>query len=207
VKKEDITSKLSEGTDDFFEYRDKLIKTYSPEHYYLLVIGKRIDYPSDKTYLYFGIFHYQKNFLSKFDIENSDLNDVENLKLIDEKVQQTFKGLLEYLLNIYSYIYIPSDIDIQNYTKLENDDLQKLMHKDIHAEIKQLIKQENLDLINKALQEFISNISAKLINYKYLIKSEERQNLSMNDLISKIIEAYFSTKILKNVIWVINISQ
>jgi hypothetical protein len=106
-----------------------------------------------------------------------------------------FKGLLDAIM--YQYIYIPSDIDVQNYTKLENDDLQKLMHKDVQSEIKQLITQENLNHINESLQTFINGISGKLIDYKYQLKSDEKIKLSMTDLISKIIEAYFSTSVLK----------
>jgi hypothetical protein len=117
-------------------------------------------------------------------------------EIIDNRIQEEYVSVLRYIQSKYNYIYIPSDIDVQNYTKLENQDMQKLMHKDIQDEIKNAISQTRLDDINQALKIFVDSISDKLIDYEYRKPTDGTSNIVMPDLVTKIIETYFSTRVL-----------
>lgn len=190
----------SSGIGDFFVFRDQLKNLFSPDEYFLLPIG--INYDQSKNYdkskkIFFGPFQYQDSFLKRWDIDpQKDLDSEKDYGQLDTDIQNYFDGLFEYIFTQYSYIYIPSDIDVQNYTKLENQDMQKLMHKDIQDEIKNAITQANLDSINNSLHNFVKGISEELVDYTYRKPGGGASNIVMPDLISKIIDTYFSIRVL-----------
>src|SRR5690606_18828136 len=100
----------------------------------------------------------------------------------------------DYIISHYSYIYIPVETDVHTYTKLETQDMQKLMDKNIQSEIETAIKPTVLKQINKDLDAFVKDIEGVLEIYEY--KGHYKNSLTMPDLVSKIIEAYFSIKVL-----------
>lgn len=186
------------GLKYFIDFRDELKKLYSPEKYYLLTIGIRKD---DENKVYFGPFQHQKDFLQLFSIEKTNAYDsqTENTQKEDEDLffaLKDFPDILNIVKNYYHYIYIPSEINIQEYTKLETADMQKLMHSDIRNEIKNAITPKNLETINNKLQTFIDKISDKLVDYTYEKDSSGKTKITMNDLIDTIIKAYFSIRVL-----------
>ncbi|UOQ72877.1 AAA family ATPase [Hymenobacter cellulosilyticus] len=169
------TSKTSDG---FNEYRNSLASRYSKDDYLLVMIGKRANEPG----IYFGPIHYELGF---FNSEGKH-NEVE--------LQKSFDGFYEYIISHYAYLYIPVETDAQMYTKLETQDMQKLMDKNIHKEIEKAITTKVLKGINIELNKFVEDIEATLESYQY--KGKSKNSLTMPDLISKIIEAYFSIKVL-----------
>jgi predicted ATP-dependent endonuclease of OLD family len=191
IKRENINNN-SEAVINFFDFRDKLGGVYSQYEHYLLLAGKRYD---RQTEIYFGPFHNQQNFLHLIGLINGASQE-NNTDETEKSIQNYCKGIMQFIIEQYSYIYIPSDIDIQNYTKLENQDMQKLMHNNVHEEIKNAITQTKLDDINQSLKLFVDNISSKLIDYEYQKPTEGKSTIDMTDLISKIIETYFSIRVL-----------
>lgn len=166
--------------DDFYKHRDALSNIYDPEEYLLLFVGKKYNDPG----VYFGSFHNQLTFI----------NDKPHETYEDTELQKFFKGFYEYINSHYSYIYIPVETDVQTYTKLETQDMQKLMDKNIQREIEKAITSKTINQINKDLDKFVKEIEEVLEIYHY--KGHFKNNLTMPDLVSKIIEAYFSIKVL-----------
>lgn len=187
IGRKDIKGNLYNGIIDFFDFRDDILKEkYSQNEYCLLLVGKNPD-----EYISFGPFHYQDSFL--YAILNKEFSGDKGK---DGEVQENYGSIVKYILDRYNYIYIPSDIDVQSYTKLENQDMQKLMHKDIQNEIKSAITQSKLDDINSSLKNFVDGISNELKDYEYRRPTDGTSNIVMSDLVSKIIEAYFSIRVL-----------
>ncbi|WP_231424961.1 AAA family ATPase [Pedobacter sp. Leaf250] len=166
--------------DDFYKHREELASSYDKEDYFLLLAGKKYNDPGT----YFGSFHNQLVFI----------NDKPNESYDDLELQKYFKGFYEYLNSHYSYIYIPVETDVQTYTKLETQDMQKLMDKNIQKEIEKAITVKTINQINKDLDKFVKEIEDVLEIYHY--KGHYKNNLTMPDLVSKIIEAFFSIKVL-----------
>jgi len=202
IKKSDLIGGfLPEDITKFFDFRDNtLSEHFSQNDFYLLLIGKSHNNTNDK--IDFGPFHFQESFLHLTGInhdpnnEGSVISRSEKEIIINNRIQEEYIIVLRYIQNKYNYIYIPSDIDVQNYTKLENQDMQKLMHKDIQDEIKNAISQKRLDDINQALKVFVDGITDKLIDYEYRKPTDGASNIDMKDLVTKIIETYFSTRVL-----------
>lgn len=166
--------------DDFYKHREILSNVYDSEEYFLLFAGKKYNDPG----VYFGSFHNQLTFINDKPLENYE----------DSELQKFFKGFYEYIISHYSYIYIPVETDVQTYTKLETQDMQKLMDKNIQREIEKAITAKTINQINKDLDKFVKEIEEVLEIYHY--KGHFKNNLTMPDLVSKIIEAYFSIKVL-----------
>lgn len=166
--------------DDFYQHRQEIQKVYNSEDYLFLLAGKKYN----DIGVFFGSFHQQLTFI----------NDNPHKKYEELELQSYFKGFYEYLYSHYSYIYIPVETDVQTYTKLETQDMQKLMDKNIQKEIEKAIGSRTIGQINKELDKFVKEIEEVLEIYHY--KGHYKNNLTMPDLVSKIIEAYFSIKIL-----------
>lgn len=166
--------------EDFYKHREELSQLYNSEEYFLILTGKKYNDPG----IYFGSFHNQLTFINNKPHETYE----------DSELQKFFKGFYEYVYSHYSYIYIPVETDVQTYTKLETQDMQKLMDKNIQKEIEKAITQKTVNQINKDLDKFVKEIEEVLEIYHY--KGHFKNNLTMPDLVSKIIEAYFSIKVL-----------
>jgi hypothetical protein len=190
IQREDIKGIYEEFT-KFFYFRDDILKRkYSQYDYNLLAIGKK---PDDLLEMVsFGPFHYQESFLYTIGYDNIDVDSSEK----DDFIQRNYFDVLIYIMKQYSYIYIPSDIDVQNYTKLENQDMQKLMHKNVQDEIINAITPNKLEDINQSLKNFIDSITDKLKDYEYRRPTDGTSNILMSDLVTRIIDAYFSIRVL-----------
>ncbi len=166
--------------EEFYNHRDELKKNYDENEYFLILIGKKYN----EAGIYFGSYHNYLDFI----------NPNPHLKNEESEVQSYFKGFYDYIISHYSYIYIPVETDVHTYTKLETQDMQKLMDKNIQTEIENAIKPAVLKQINKDLDTFVKDIESVLEIYEY--KGHYKNSLTMPDLVSKIIEAYFSIKVL-----------
>lgn len=186
----------SEGN-TFIEYRDVLATKIRKDDFYLLVVGIREDEPKN---IFFGTFQRQNSFFDHLGLERSD-NKIQNEKYKDEDeiLSSYFSNGFDFLTDLrdlYHYIYIPSDVDITSYTQLETQNMQKLMHKDVKKEIQKAISQDKLDAINESLKNFVDTISDKLGDYTYEKPMAGKNNITMPDLVNKIIKAYFSIRVL-----------
>lgn len=111
------------------------------------------------------------------------------------KVDKLYENYLKDILDLYSYIYIPTEVDISEFTRIEKVDIQKLTGKNIYAEIERIISSTNLKQINQKLEQLVNNISNELDNYEFDTKNSLK-NIQMRSLVSKIIEEYFSLRVL-----------
>lgn len=166
--------------EEFFFHREQLLKHFSPDEYFLLFAGKKYN----DTGIFFGSYHNSFDFI----------NDTAHIAYEDSELQNYFKGFYDYLTSHYSYIYIPVETDVHTYTKLETQDMQKLMDKNIQKEIEKAIRPSTIKQINRDLDKFVTDIEGVLEKYQY--KGHHKNSLTMPDLVSKIIEAYFSIKVL-----------
>lgn len=174
------TSEKSKGTfyDEFYEHREKLKEEFSPEDYFLILVGKRYK----ENGCFFGSYHNKLIFINE-----------ETFKEYEEtELQKYFEGFYEYIISHYSFLYIPVETDVQTYTKLETLEMQKLMDKNIQTEIEKAITIKTINQINGHLDKFVEDIEGVLESYKY--KGRYKNSLTMPDLVSKIIESYFSIK-------------
>lgn len=170
----------SSTLDEFYKHRAELKQNFPEEEYLLLIVGKKFN----EGGIFFGSYHNYIDFV----LENP------LIKPTEEEIQKYFKGFYEYIISHYSYIYIPVETDVHTYTKLETQDMQKLMDKNIQSEIESAIRPGTLKQINKDLDNFVKEIESVLEIYEY--RGYYKNSLTMPDLVSKIIEAYFSIKVL-----------
>ena len=166
--------------DEFYTHRDELLKIYDPKEYFLIFAGKKYN----DLGIFFGSYHNTLEFIT----------DSPHKQYEEKELQEYFKGFYDYITSHYSYIYIPVETDVHTYTKLETQDMQKLMDKNIQNEIEKAIKPGTVKQINKDLDRFVTDIEGVLETYQY--KGHYKNSLTMPDLVSKIIEAYFSIKVL-----------
>jgi ABC-type Mn2+/Zn2+ transport system ATPase subunit len=164
--------------DEFYKQTKTLKEKINSEDYLLLLVGKK--YKSNGCF--FGYYHKKLSFI----------NDEPKKEYGEVELQKYFEGFYEYIISHYSYLYIPVETDVQTYTKLETQDMQKLMDKNIQLEIENAITQKTVNKINKQLDIFVKDIEGILEKYRY--KGKFKNSLTMPDLVSKIIESYFSTK-------------
>lgn len=169
--------KTTDSLSAFYDLREALQKSsFSKDTHFLIAIGKQ--YGRSNAYL--GSFDKDPDLrttLDLFDINQRQLDD-----------------LLTTIVNHYSYLYIPVEADPTTFSKLESTHIQKLMDEDIRSKIQTAISQKTINTINTSLQSFITDISSSLKNYKY--KGTFKDKLTMNDLVEKVFEAYFTIKVL-----------
>lgn len=177
----------------FFRFRDDIKKVYS-EEYFMLPLG--INH-SNQSNIYFG---------STFDKECKEILGEEGYSNLD------FNILKKEILDLYNYVYIPVEEDINNILRAEGSDMQALMDKNLVKEIEetldQKVKIDNIgrekkiiDYINEQLTSLLEEINLSLNHidksYKYTSKTNNKKNLTSNDIKEKIIEAYFSIQELR----------
>jgi energy-coupling factor transporter ATP-binding protein EcfA2 len=191
--------KNTPGIQKFLILRDDLLKKgYSQEEYYFLILG--IDY-NDRVY--FSTFN--KNI-------TDEIKTV--LQLTEEEVMNQLNLLRKFILEQYSYIYIPVEMPISEVLKMQTQQMQTLMNKDILEEIDAVLRErikidfegstKNLtfiDFINRHLNTFMQDINntIRLIDesYSYDVEFNKRKNLTPAHIREKILEAYFPIRTLK----------
>jgi len=81
----------------------------------------------------------------------------ESFKAVLDDCGMPEKKLLKEIKSIYSYVYIPVEIDSENFTKIETVEMQKIFNKEIIDEIKKSLKQKDINNINANLDTFVKN--------------------------------------------------
>lgn len=116
------------------------------------------------------------------------------LKGIDSGIK--IGSILDFFLEHYQYIYIPKDITPEQFSQIENEEVQKLMGLTLEGELSEIVPGKLVDSINGKLNELLSSVSSKLIDYEYRTPNSRQQNLKKSDLHKLIIKAFFSIRIL-----------
>lgn len=193
---------------EFFELRDKILDKKNT--HFLILIGETNFLAGHKTY--FGSFHTEENFLVNFldkpkgEIEGK--TGVEREKIITTWVDELnnkldlaeWKRILQELKDLYSYVYLPVEIEVESFTKIETDEMQKIFDKNLKKEIENALIQVKFDTnegINTKLDSFVDKIGETLNNeYSYDTGVQRGNTVTKTDLVEKIIESYFQKRIL-----------
>ena len=206
----DTTSSTAQGIKTFIDYKNYLKPKYYND-YFILPVG-RLRGTSQGPY--FGSFQNEKSFFEYFQIENEiakvtyegDEEDIDisesdredDKRKEDEAVAKYFKksNLIKYITNHYYYIYLPSEIDIEHYTKLESANMQELVRKNVKDAILGAITTEMVTSINSTLDDYVQEVSNDLKSYTYTTKESGNCALAPEDFLRTIIRAYFSKRVL-----------
>lgn len=166
----------------------------------LLTIAGKLYHTNKQPDACFGASGFDKKIkdiiFSTFSEDDKEKHKEANQKTIN-KIERKYFDISEYILNLHSYIYIPVEMDIKEFSTLVNSEMQKLTGKDIRKEIEDIITEPKLKEINTSLNSLVANISDTLDIFKYDFKSAGKKRIFMPALVSIIIEEYFDLRILK----------
>lgn len=212
VKKTGLHSSIKTSMKDFFELRDSIVSNaiYSSETHYLFIFGEQNLTLSPKPY--FASFHNEESFLLHFlELDDNIFYKMVSLEKkskiatlrdeLDSKVtQKEWKNVLVNLKSLYSYIYLPVEIEVESFTKIETREMQKIFDKKLRDEIEVALASVNFTNqggINESLDNFVLEIEGILEN-EYCYDTGQRRNNSVtkSDIVNKIIEVYFQKRIL-----------
>lgn len=170
----------------FCEHKDLLIaEGYKETTHYLFPIGLLKNSPNGTAEIYFSIFtnHEDLLFDKYMDIFDKDMREA-TLQLTQEA---------------YNYVYLPSDIDFQSYTKIEGQTIQALLGRKLDSIVREFIGTKTIGDINRNLTEFLSDIATALDGYEYKKPSKKQTLFNQSHFTEKVIEAFFDSKILTKV--------
>lgn len=167
----------------FSEQRDILLRDKFNEEYYLLPIG--LSYDNIPSLSIFNNRILGEILVEDFEKTNQTIQDDELKKL---------RPLLDEITNIYEYIYIPKDIDPENFAQLETREIQGLMGETLQDIVAKCVPQSKIQEINTNLNEFIDGLSDTLGEYAFRTGGERQVNLRKHDVYKLIIEAYFKIR-------------
>lgn len=170
----------------FCEHKDSLIaEGYGEDTHYLFPIGLFKKSPNGPAETYFSIFtNHEDLFSDKYmDIFDKDMKD----------------SVLQLTQEAYNYVYLPSDIDFQSYTKIEGQTVQALLGRKLDSIIREFIGSKTIGDINRNLNEFLSEIATALEGYEYKKPSKKQTLFNQSHFTEKVIEAFFDSKILTKV--------
>jgi predicted ATP-dependent endonuclease of OLD family len=97
---------------------------------------------------------------------------------------------------LFEYIYIPSEIDFEHYTKIESKTTQSLMGTTVDEIVRRAVDEKLIKEINTNLDNFIGEVSNHLGTYEYKKPAKKQTLFNLTHLSSKIIETYFESKVL-----------
>ena len=152
----------------------EFIPSEMKKDYYIVPICKKSDGVVD-----FGFFNntFKQNFLGE-DKENSDLASIIYNKIID----------------FYTYVYVPKDIEAERFIAFQNQDLQRLMGEELTDIIQKKLPKETIEKISKELKNFIDEFSNSLSDYKFKTNKTRQRNLKSKKIYDLIAKEFFSVR-------------
>ncbi|EPF68304.1 AAA family ATPase [Pseudomonas syringae] len=184
-----------EDAASFIAHRDSLTSTVSKDQYFLCVIGQEHDSTEKK---YISIFSSLVD-IPGIAIKHFPTNakppsppDIEK----ERSMAKCMGEIAKFIVSQYNYIYTPAEVDVEKYTKIESKSVQKLSGKNIETILRGVIGDETLKIINKKLSTFIGEIESTLKTYQYKRPQKRQSNLNFSDISAKVIETYFSIRVL-----------
>lgn len=208
VEKKNVTPGIQGSMKEFFELREKILT--KKESYYLLVIGETNFQAAHK--IYFGGFHGEENFLISFleknkkDIEGKKIDERKKIitewtDSLNQKLDTSeWRKVLQELKNLYAYVYLPVELNVESFTKIETDEMQKIFDINLINEINDALKSVQFSGntgINTKLDLFVDEIEKTLNNeYQYDTGAQRGNTVTQTDIVEKIIESYFQKRIL-----------
>jgi predicted ATP-dependent endonuclease of OLD family len=171
----------------FQKQRDILKNTETED---LLLIPLGLSYDSVPS---FSIFNTRK-FAEKTS-KVTHLNEIQGEnRFPDSDLKEYFLPLHKELKELFEYIYIPKDINLDDFTQLETKEIQSLMGRTLNEIVEKCVPPQNIQDINSRLNEFIASLSSILGDYSFRTPSDRQVNLKKNDVYKLIIDAYFKIR-------------
>ncbi|MEN4982583.1 AAA family ATPase [Acinetobacter modestus] len=138
-----------------------------------------------KENIHLSIFHHTEILLNKDEVTSESKLDIYN---------DLLKNQLEAVRSYYEYIYIPREIDTESFTKLETNEIQKLMGENLYDELGGLITKNDIREINTKLNGYITSLSNDLVEYTYRTAGLKQQYLKPKQLYDLVIQAFFNIR-------------
>ncbi|TVK96888.1 hypothetical protein AYI72_19930 [Shewanella algae] len=189
IETDDFNSSQHEIANQFCQQRDSLSKSINQTTHFLFPIGiEKADAKSSP-----------KATLSIFE-SISDYKDRALIELPEsiKEFEKTKNIILEHIRESISYIYIPSEVRHDDYSKVESDILQSLLGKSLDSTIKGFVSDQFISGINKDLQSFIDDLSKSLEDYEFKKPAKRQSLFNQSHVTSKVIDAFFSDKVLNH---------
>jgi len=182
----DFNSATKKIATQFCEHRDILISEgYQDETHYLLPVGLQKNSQSGPSEIYFSIFAtHEDMWMDKF---------------TDQMNKEVSEASLQLIHEVYNYVYLPSDIDFQSYTKIEGQTIQALLGRKLDSIVREFISSRTIGDINRNLTEFLAEIATVLDGYEYKKPSKKQTLFNQSHFTEKVIEAFFDSKVLTKV--------
>lgn len=168
LREEDIPLMNPRAKETFTEFRKELLK----------IVG------DDKLLISIGINYEQE-------ISSIIFKDY---KFYDKVDKQTLAETLKYIIDFYEYVYIPKDIDTEQFMKLETKQVQVLMGESLEDILKNKIQDKTIKEINKELDNFIRELENELDGYVYKTIQRNQSKVKRSDIYRLIIDTYFSVR-------------
>ena len=209
IKKSDISPGVQHSMKDFFVLREELLNDprFNKDSHFLLILGEQ-NIAGGMPKVYFGSFQNEESFLIYYlDKKVSELDtDIKvkktlinewRIELRNNLEKSEYKKVLQEIKELYSYVYIPVELDIEKFTKLETDEMQKIFDKKLKNEITLALDDVKLDKINTKLDNFLREIES-ILNAEYEYKTGQQRNntITETDLVQKILQSYFQKRVL-----------
>ncbi|WP_276978119.1 AAA family ATPase [Flavobacterium filum] len=177
---------LSQNRDQFKTFSEQLSiikREHNQENTLLLPLGFTHD--NTISLSFFNTKKLGELLITDFDKSQQSLND--------EEVKQ-FESIVQELKSLIEYIYIPKDIDPENFAQLETKEIQSLMGETLTEIVEKCVPQSKIQEINQNLNTFIDNLSTVLEDYSFRTIGERQVNLRKHDVYKLIVEAYFKIR-------------
>ena len=179
----------------FFELRYSFVDKRND--YYLFVAGKELE-SKNNPFLTFTTL-------------------LRNSLTIDPKPENsTLAKIVDKVLSIYSYIYIPVESSISDFVKLQNQGLQSLMDSSVRDNISQELNNKRitraldngkkkrlslLEMINEFLEKYVQEVEIDIQSvyngYSYKPAPRQTSKLTSNHVVDTIVAAYYSKRSFK----------
>ncbi|WP_421292665.1 AAA family ATPase [Aeromonas veronii] len=114
----------------------------------------------------------------------SDYNDDlgEQFKITVDDFIEEARSLID---ELFEYIYIPSEIDFEHYTKIESNTTQSLMGTTVDEIVRKAVDEKLIKEINTKLDVFINEVSSYLEIYEYKKPAKKTNFIQFNTFIFK----------------------
>ena len=186
VDKSDINP-TSQGHFTIFQKQRELLKeSFNEENYLLIPLGRSYDQTPSLS-----IFN-TKN-LTELLLEQSDDNNQLSDRSLNE-IEPILEPLLVEIKSLFEYIYIPKDVDPENFTQLETEEIQSLMGETLNEIVEKHVPQSEIQEINRNLTNFLDSLSNILGDYSFRTTGERQVKLRKNDVYKLIIDAFFKIR-------------
>lgn len=174
------------------ELKNHLSEIENIEEYFVVGLAR---YSDDKTYQDFlintGLHNHIYRRRTEYDLTENDFGD----KVGNDRPFKHLNSLRAAIIKQYSYIYIPVEANEEDFSKLESKTVERLSDNDLFQDISRIVDAKKVSTkINTHLDTYLNEIEQNLDGLKY--HSAYRIKFTYTLLVEKIIEGYFSTKIL-----------